>query len=275
MTTWHATTEELSAYRHGSEESVLAASIEAHLLACSTCRATLAGDVGVRADTARRWEDLAVRMDSPSTARWSVISRSGVVRPALATRPLLIAWVAAVGLLLMLPMLPLLVVGSGGRTVLFATAPLAPMIAVVLAYRQATDPAGELALATPMAGFRLIATRAMAVALTAAPVAVVAALLLDQPAYVAFGWLLPGVALAALVLAAATLRVDPVMTAAVLGAGWALAIVLPTVSRRATGDLVAQAVAGQGPQLLALVVAVAALALAVTRRDHLTYRRIL
>ena len=91
------------------------------------------------------------------------LQRSGVTRPSLSTRPLLIAWVAAVGLLLILPPLPLLVGVAGGTTLLLAAAPLAPMIAVVLAYRQATDPAGELALATPMAGFRLVASGAVAI----------------------------------------------------------------------------------------------------------------
>ena len=275
MTTWHATPAELSAYRHGSDDSVLAASIEAHLLGCSLCREVLAGNGVVRSDTVRRWEDLTSRLDDPSEARWSFLQRSGVTRPSLSTRPLLIAWVAAVVLLLILPLLPLLVGGAGGTTLLLAAAPLAPMIAVVLAYRQATDPAGELALATPMAGFRLVATRAMTVALTATPVAVVVALLLHLPTYVAFGWLLPGLALASLVLVAGTLRLDPAVTAGVLGAGWALAIVLPTVARRATVDAVALAVAAPVPQLLALAVAALALALAVTRRDHITYRRIL
>lgn len=275
MTTWHATAEELHAYRRASDDSVLAASIEAHLLVCSACRGVLAGHRDVRTDTARRWEDLTVRLEEPGAGRRAVLRRWVGVRPAVSTRPLLMAWVTAIALLLVLPLLPALVGFTGGTTVLLAVAPLAPMVAVVLAYRQATDPAGELALATPMAGFRLVATRAMSVALTAMPVAVVAALLLHLPAHVAFGWLLPGLALAALVLVAGTLRVDPALTAAVLGAGWAVLIVLPTVARRATADAVAQAVAAPGPQLLALAIAVCAFALTVTRRDHITYRRIL
>ena len=74
-------------------------------------------------------------------------------------------------------------------------------------------------------------------------------------------------------LVAGTLRVDPAVTAGVLGAAWALVIVLPTLGRRATADVVAQAVASPDSQLLALAVAALALALAVTRRDHITYRR--
>jgi len=275
VSTWHATTEELVAYRNGSGNSVLAASIEAHLLACPRCRGALAEHAVGRSETERRWADLTARMDSPSPARWFAATRSGVTRPALATRPLVAAWLVAMGLLMTMPLLPLLVVGTGGTTVLLAAAPLAPMIAVVLAYRQSTDPAGELALATPMAGFRLVATRAVAVALTATPVGVGAALLLGLPAYVAFGWLLPGLALATLVLVAGTLWVDPAATAGVLGAVWAVTIVLPTVSRRTSADLVAQAVASPGAQLLALAVALVALGLAITRRDRLAYRRIL
>ena len=275
MTTWHATTEEITTYRRGSADSALAASVEAHLLVCSSCRAVLAGDVDARVETERRWDDLALRMQSPSSSIWSGLLRSGATRPALSTRPLLIAWLTAMALLVALPVLPIMVVGTGSTTMLLAAAPLAPMIAVVLSYRQATDPAGELALASPMAGFRLIATRAMVVALIATPVGVVVALVLQLPAYAAFGWLLPGLALAALVLMAGTVRVDPAVAAGVLGAAWALAVVVPTVARRSTADLVAQAVASPEIQLLALVIAVAAATLAVARRDHVTYRRAL
>jgi hypothetical protein len=274
VSAWHATTEDLVAYREGAGDSVLTASIEAHLLTCPRCRGALAQHGDRRSDTERRWADLTARMDTPPPARWFAVTRSGA-RPALATRPLLAAWVMAMGLLVTLPMLPLLVVGTGGTTVLLAAAPLAPMIAVVLAYRRSTDPAGEMALATPMAGFRLVATRAVSVALTATPVGVGAALLLGLPPYVALGWLLPGLALATLVLVAGTLRVDPAATAGLLGAAWAVAIALPTVSRRTSADLVAQAVASPGVQLLALAVALVALGLAITRRDHLAYRRIL
>jgi hypothetical protein len=274
VTTWHATPDELTAYRHGGGgDNVQVASVEAHLLACPACRRALGANDTARADTDRRWAALSARMDAaPSTSRRG-LHWYGITRPALSTRPLLVAGLAAVVLLLTLPLLSIMVVGAGSTIVLVAVAPLAPMAAVVLAYRQATDPAGELALATPMAGFRLVATRAVAVALVATPVAVVAALVLQLPTYAVFGWVLPGLALAALVLAAGTLRADPAVAAGVLGGAWALAVVVPTLSRRATDDLVAQAVASPSTQLLAAAVAVGALALAVSRRDHVTYRR--
>jgi hypothetical protein len=36
VTTWHATTDEITTYRRGSTDSALAASVEAHLLVSSS-----------------------------------------------------------------------------------------------------------------------------------------------------------------------------------------------------------------------------------------------
>jgi hypothetical protein len=102
---------------------------------------------------------------------------------------------------------------------------------------------------------------------------VLVALALGLPTYVAFGWLLPGLALSAMVLVAGTVLPDPAVAAAALGGAWALAVTLPSLSPRGSSDLVAAAVTSPGAQLLALAVAVAALALAFARRDHVTYRR--
>jgi hypothetical protein len=275
---WHLSNPDLAAYAAGSAGTVLTASVETHLVGCGECRAALtaAGGATTRANTEQRWAALVEELDRPVPGVLDRVTRPWrplLSRASVSSRPLLVAWLAAMGLLLGLPVLPVLVIGTGAATVLLAVAPLAPMIAVVLAYHQATDPAGELALATPVAGFRLVATRALAVALAAAPVGVVEALVLGLPSYVAFGWLLPGLALSALVLAAGTIRLDPAVAAGVLGGAWALAIALPTVSRLTSSDLVAQVVASPDAQLLTLAVAVTALALAFARRDHVTYRR--
>ena len=53
----------------------------------------------------------------------------------------------------------------------------------------------------------------------------------------------------------------------------ALAVTLPSLSSRGSPDLVTHVVTSSGTQLLTLAVAVAALALAFARRDHVTYRR--
>jgi hypothetical protein len=216
------------------------------------------------------------QIDRPPTSRlvrWPGTHSSLVPRASLSSRPLLAAWLSALALVLLLPVLPVLLAGRDATTALLAVAPLAPTAAVVLAYRRSTDPAGELALATPLAGFRLVATRALLVSVAAVPAGVLVALALGLPTYVAFGWLLPGLALSALVLVAGTVLPDPAVAAAALGGAWALAVTLPSLSPRGSSDLVAAAVTSPGAQLLALAVAVAALTLAFARRDHVTYRR--
>lgn len=278
MNTWHVSEHELTAYLSGTAGAVLTASVETHLLGCAQCRGSLAaaGGGAARPDTERRWAALVEQIDRPSSprlVRWSGAHPSLVTRASVSSPPLLAAWLSALALVLLLPVLPVVLAGQQATTALLAVAPLAPMAAVVLAYRRATDPAGELALATPLAGFRLVATRALLVAVAAAPAGVLLGLALGLPTYVAFGWLLPGLALSALVLVAGTILLDPTVVAGVLGGAWALAVTLPSLSPRGSSDLVADVVTSSGTQLLTLAVAVAALALAFARRDHVTYRR--
>jgi len=278
VNTWHVSEHELTAYLSGTAGAVLTASVETHLLGCAQCRGSLAaaGGGAARPDTERRWAALVEQIDRPSSprlVRWSGAHPSLVTRASVSSPPLLAAWLSALALVLLLPVLPVVLAGQQATTALLAVAPLAPMAAVVLAYRRATDPAGELALATPLAGFRLVATRALLVAVAAAPAGVLLGLALGLPTYVAFGWLLPGLALSALVLVAGTILLDPTVVAGVLGGAWALAVTLPSLSPRGSSDLVADVVTSSGTQLLTLAVAVAALALAFARRDHVTYRR--
>jgi hypothetical protein len=278
VNSWHVSGPDLAAYLSGTGGPVLDASVEAHVIACARCRGTVAvaGGATARADSERRWAALVEQIDRPAgsaLARWTGAHVSLVARASVSSRPLLAAWLSALVLVLLLPVLPVVLAGREATTALLAVAPLAPVAAVVLAYRRSTDPAGELALATPLAGFRLVATRALLVAVAAAPAGVLLGLALDLPAYVAFGWLLPGLALSALVLVAGTMRLDPTVAAAVLGGGWAAGVALTSLSHRGSPALVAELVTSSGTQLLTLAVALAAFALAFARRDHVTYRR--
>lgn len=278
MNTWHVSERELTDYLSGTAGAVLTASVETHVLGCAQCRGSLAaaGGRAARQITERRWAALIEQIDRPSTpglARSSGAHPSLITRASVSSPPLLAAWLTALTLVLLLPVLPVVLAGREATTALLAVAPLAPMAAVVLAYRRTTDPAGELALATPLAGFRLVATRALLVAVAAAPAGVLLGLALGLPTSVAFGWLLPGLALSGLVLVAGTILPDPTVVAGVLGGAWALAVTLPSLSTRGSPDLVTHVVTSSGTQLLTLTVAVAALALAFARRDHVTYRR--
>lgn len=263
--TWHADEETLRAWADGSASPVLAASLEAHLLRCSTCRGRLASSApGNRAsDTARRWDTLADEVDRPST---NPLTRLGLSTPGLRA-----AWLGA---LLVLLTVPAIVSTVGGRIpLMLAVAPLTPLAAVALAYGRASEPAGELALAAPSAGLRVVAARSLLVALPAVPIGVGTALAFGLPLQVALGWLLPGAALAAVVLATGTTRFDPGTVAAALGSVWAVAVSSPSAVRRVPADVVVDLLVSSPAQLTALAVALGALAVSIARRDTVAYRR--
>ena len=263
--TWHADEEALREWARGSAAPVPAASLEAHLIRCDECRRRMAAlaPSSPGSDVVRRWDALADVVDRP---RRRLLPRLGLSTPALRT-----AWLAALLVLLVLPVVAMLL---GGRLpVVLAVAPLAPLAAVALAYGRSVEPAGELALATPTAGLRVVSARALLVAVPAVPVGVVAALAAGFPTAVALGWLLPGAALCALVLLAGTTRLDPAVVAASLGSAWAVAVSLPAALRRVPADVVVDLVASPPVQLIALAVALGAAATTVARRDTVAYRR--
>jgi hypothetical protein len=192
---------------------------------------------------------------------------------------MLVAAVLAVLLVAVVPLVAGLVWSEAAWPCLVALAPLAPVAAVALAYRRGTDPAGEIGLAAPSAGLRLVALRALVVSVAALPVAVGALLAmdlwLDVPVRLGLVWVLPGVALTALVLLAGTTRVDPARVAAGLSLAWASGVALSTFDGRALRpDLLADALANPSAQVAALAVAVAAFTLTAVRKDAVAYRRL-
>jgi hypothetical protein len=158
-------------------------------------------------------------------------------------------------------------------------APLAPVAAVALAYREWADPAGEITLATPTAGLRLVALRALVVSAVAVVLTASVLLVLDAwvdvPAGLAFAWCLPGLALAALVLLAGTTRLDPLTVAVVLSGGWAAVLVSTAAAgpRSLRYEVLLDVVTASAFQFAALAIALAALVLTAARRDAVTYRR--
>jgi predicted anti-sigma-YlaC factor YlaD len=274
---WHAAEADLAAYADGALSPVLTASVDAHLARCSDCRRTTSR-VAESAETRRRWERLTDALDRPSrsvTDQLHVLEGHELARAALATPALRWAWGVALGIVLAVPLASLLMFGAGPRALaaLLAVAPLAPGAAVALAYRRAVDPAGEMALATPSSGLRLVAMRAVVVAAAAVPPGLAIGWLTAVPLPVAMAWLLPGFALAGLVLLAGTTRVDPLVAAGLLGGGWALAVAAPASARMLAAQHVIDLVAAPPVQLTALAVTAASLLLTVARRDAVAYRR--
>ena len=278
-TEWHIAEQDLADYLSGAGAAVQAASVETHLLGCDNCRDRLA-HLEDGSDREQAWQRLTDVIDQPSRTllgRFSLgdrFSRSSVATPAMVQAALLA--VLFVGLI---PLGTALLVGDAGLVALLVLAPLAPVAAVAVAYRDWTDPAGEISLATPSAGLRLVALRALVVSAAALPLALVVLLAVDRwvedvQLQLAVAWCLPGLALAALVLLAGTTRVDPLHVAVAVSTGWAFAVVTAaTVHRSLRPEIFIDILSSPAMQSAALVVALGALFLTVVRRDAVAYRR--
>lgn len=279
-TEWHVREEHLAEYASGECDSVVAASTETHLVRCERCRTALAAHVDSD-ESERRWARLTDTVDRPTrTPVQRLLQRGcrpgagpGVVRTAFGSPSLLWAGVVALIVAAALPVVADSLHQSRGLVLLLALAPLVPMAAVSVAYRHAADPVGEIVLATPSAGLRLVAMRAVAVGAAALPAGLASGWLVGLAPHVAVAWLLPGLALAGIVLASGTTRLDPLTVAVVLGLLWALAVGTPVSMHAATAQRLVDLVSSSGTQLAALAVGSTAVLLTVARRDVVAYRR--
>lgn len=231
MTTWHIDDDLLTGYLDGSLGVARLMSVEAHLMECARCRATIPADEAWLATSWERVEDL---VDRP---RLSLVERllGRVVPPhlarlLLATTSLSRAWLVAVVLVLAFAVgaaqlsdrdLPLLLM-------FLVVAPVLPLAGVALAYGPVVDPAHELLAATPTAGPRLLLVRSSAVLVVATLLTGLATPFLPGPLGLSAAWLLPALMLTVAALAAGT-RV-PVPAAAIgLGSLWLLATLVGRV----------------------------------------------
>jgi hypothetical protein len=225
MTTWHVDDDLLSGYLDGHLSVARVMSVEAHLVGCARCRATIPVDDAWLATSWERVEDL---VDRP---RLSFVERllgralpPHLVRLLLATPSLSRAWLVAVLLVLAFA------VGAAQLSdqdvtvllVFLAVAPVLPLAGVALAYGPVVDPAHESVAATPMAGARLLLVRAGAVLSAATLLMGLATPFLPGPLGLSAAWLLPGLMLTVAVLAAGT-RVPMPRAAIVLASLWLLA----------------------------------------------------
>ena len=265
---WHLDPDAIVAYRDGHLGPVPAASLEAHLLRCERCRTAVAAAAGDTAAQDSSWAGIADRIDAPSRhlvdRRWWVQVTAG--------SPLLLR--SAVLLVVALAAVPLLLALESPRAAVaafWAAAPVVPLVGTALAYRREIEPAGALAAATPMASLPLLLVRSLVVFVTAAPVAALTALALPVPWHLLIGWIIPGIAFPAVVLAVGT-RIDPTTTALGLAMTWT-SIVVATVYRGRHLDLDAQLstsfVNGPAFQLTMALVGCVAAAVYWSRHDRL------
>ncbi|MFJ1974213.1 zf-HC2 domain-containing protein [Streptomyces sp. NPDC087903] len=269
--TWHVTEEDLRAYAQNELAPPALWSADTHLTACARCRAVLA-EAGDTAALDAGWERLDAELDAPRPGRFeSLLVRLGVpdhIARLLAAAPVLRrSWLGAVVAVLVMTVLATHAARTTGSPTLFlALAPLLPLGGVALSYGPALDPTYEMAVVSPIHGFRLLMIRTVAVLAAGVGLNGLATLALPGYGLSALGWLLPAFALTSTSLAL-TPRLGPVLAPSAVGVGWA---VLLLVARQAAdgGTLAPFTAAGQG---VAAAVAALAAGLLFAVRDRFDF----
>ena len=263
MTTWHLDPEQAEGYAAGRVGPAFAASAEQHLASCADCRALVPAPEPARLE--RTWEAVLERVDTPQVgAVESLLRRVGVshgtARLVAATPALRGAWLVAALVVLVLAVVASVADSTGARAFV-ALAPVLPVLGVALCFGDRTDPMLEVVAASPYSLLRLLAARTSFVVVTSMVPAALVTPFLPGDRFFAVAWMVPALAMCAVVLAAAR-HVQPVATATVLSLAWLLATVAASSPR---GSLVAQHPAAV--QLVA-VAALAAAAVSLVLHRH-------
>ncbi|MDT0613882.1 zf-HC2 domain-containing protein [Streptomyces lancefieldiae] len=249
--TWHVDEDDLRAYAQGVLTAPALWSADAHLTACAQCRGVLA-EVSDVAALDLGWERLDTELDAPRPGRFEgLLVRCGVAdgtaRLLAATPVLRRSWLGAVVAVLLMTCAVALAAGAAGTpTPFLALASLLPLAGVALAYGPALDPTYEMAVVSPVHGFRLLMIRTVAVLVVALGVNGLATLALPGYGLRALAWLLPGLALTTTGLAL-TPRLGPVLAPSVAAGAWVAVLLAADVARAAEDSPLAPfTAAGQG-----------------------------
>lgn len=269
---WHVSPIQTDAYVADRVDQVTASSIEAHLLACATCRDAIAERQPVP-DLAASWARIEARIDdAPVSLGERLGARIGVpshvVRLLAPTNALRGHWVVA-GAAAFLAGAALARGGFGvsgqlGRVIFLTLAPLIPLAAVSSTLGAAPEPAAELTQTAPISRLRIGALRAGAVLVVTIAFGLMASTVAPGPWIEAVAWLCPALALSGLAAALAGRAGSNVAIGAV-GAGW---VGLVTVAAVVTSDrLAAFRTSPQVAYLAVAVVAAAVVAMSPTSQD--------
>lgn len=226
---------------------------------------------GVAVDPARLEENLLAvyaDLDAPRESRLArALRRVGVpdltIPLITATPALRRSWFAAVAIaVLFSTSVASNATGSAvDRIVVFLSlAPLVPLLGVAMAFGRGVDPTHDIVVAAPRDTFVVFLIRSLTVLAASSVLLLLGSLTLPAGGLYRVAWLLPSIALSALMLAASS-RFDPRRVAVALAAGWITLVV--TVVNAAT----AGAMFGAPTQIAAAVVSVAGGWLVLRRRE--------
>ena len=224
MTVWHLDPEAIRRYAQGAVPPDLAASAEAHLMKCATCRDAIGSHVDTRRVEAI-WHEVADRVDNPRPS-WPerILARLGVgeatARLVAVTPTLRVPWLLGIAGVLALSVWAAQIDERFLRMFL-VIAPLGPLAGVAVAFAGGLDPTREIGLAAPYSGLRLLLIRTAAVLAVTVPIVTAAGLALPGSHWTAAAWLLPTAGLTCVALAL-TARLTPVVAAGVVATAWVL-----------------------------------------------------
>jgi hypothetical protein len=260
---WHVDTEDLRAYARGELAVPRLWSADTHLASCARCREALAA-VSDPVALDAGWERLDAELDAPRPKLVeSLLVRIGVAdhtaRLLAATPVLRRSWLGAVAAVLLMTVAASHAVGVSTSPTLFLTlAPLLPLAGVALSYGPVLDPTYEMAVVSPMHGFRLLMIRTVAVLSVGLALNGLATLALPSYGLRALAWLLPALALTGTGLAL-TARLGPVLAPCLVGGSWITLLLVAQANTHGTlapftpvGQGVAGAVAAGAAGLLYL-----------------------
>jgi len=253
--TWHIPEPMALAYVSGEVQGARAASIEAHVMTCATCRSLVGREVPTdRLDAI--WADVEELVDAPRPS-WAerLLTRVGVpesdARLVASAPSLHLSWLTAVAGVLAFAAWASQN-GDRGLVLFLIVAPIVPVVAVAGAYGRWIDPTYEVSVSSSYPTMRLLLLRAGAVVVASGVLAALASLLVPD-ARVAAAWVLPCLALVTVTLALS--RWLPLLWSA---AFVATCYVMPLLGGLHQDADVLAFVISRAAQLTALVVAAAA-----------------
>ena len=263
--TWHV--DETSAARYAARglDATSAASVESHLLACDRCRAT----VGEQIDDALLdsvWMALTDALDQPTVGAFErTLQRAGcsdlTARIVAATTRARWSFMAAIACSLLLAVIAAQSPSERYFGLYLIVAPLGPLVATAGAFGRWSDPAYVLVTTSPTSSLRILLVRIVASVLPAIALTALTVPWVADRGWLAIGWLLPSLALAAGALALSS-WIDIERAAITLGLAW---LVPPMLLRLPLHRLLE--LLGTPTQLLSLLVLVTAAGVVMTRRD--------
>lgn len=268
---WHVSDHELERYANHAIPTFARASVEAHLLECERCRSELdlvlsSTRSGAGADV--MWSRIADRIDVTGRP----LRSSTTALQVSTSSPLLLAATLVVAVAVVVSVaIAALAAPRASLPVFVMLAPLAPVVGALLAFQTAIDPAGLLAMATPLASGRLPYLRALLSSGAALASVAVASLFVPVGLDDVAVWLLPGLALTAFVVAIST-WVDPRRVALTLACAWALIVSMWSWGPRQRGlslDLSDLVIEQRSVQLMLVAVTACSAAVTFVRRNEL------